>query len=112
MGFIEKLFDSKQSNSEFLSNARRAFAEITGIPIDKNVAINLNRLFTMYGRKGVISALVTLDAAVMSKNFKLDKNNYYSFLVYGAKRAFEPTDTSSNSLEDVVKKINKRRKHG
>ena len=109
MGIFERLFDDSINDSEFLTYAKFVFSQITGRSIDKKVAMSINRLYKMYGRKGVISALVTLDVAVASGNFKLG-DNYYPFLVYGAKKAFESHSSQLPNLDDIANNIN-RRKH-
>lgn len=110
MGYIERLFDNNLPEKDFRTYMYMAYVEITQRPITQQTKILLNRLLKMYGRKGVISSLITLDTAIASGKFTLG-NNIYPFLVYGAKKAFEDIDASSIDLTKVIKTLQRRRGH-
>ena len=107
MGAIEELYQRDLSDKDFKKTALNALMQITQ-KYNNNYPVYINRLFKMYGRRGIISALITLDVAMMSDNFQLG-DNFYPFLVYGAKKAFERNETQSDNLNDIANKLLRRR---
>jgi len=111
MSSVFELLHNSNNDREFVKNAVFAYSAITGKAITNNLYSIFGRLLKLYGRKGVISSLYTLDTAIATGSFEL-KGNIYPFLAYGAKKAFEEdmsTKQNYQSLDNLAKSLRRKK---